>query len=66
MATYQSLHDLPWVDIGQGWQRATVELGEGEYAPNPASTNRPRLYGPGRVTYEQGPSGAISARVEDL
>lgn len=58
-------HDaLPYAEIGEGWKRAVVHLGEHDTAWHPGSTKHV-IYGPAKVTYEQGPSGAVTGVVED-
>ena len=55
---YKTLDDLPWEDLGGGWETATVNLDSGDFAVNPSST-KGDLCGPATVTYNKGPSGSI-------
>lgn len=54
--------DLDWQSAGEGWETATVELGEQDTAWNPASTKHV-VYGPAKITYERHRTG-ITAYVE--
>ena len=64
MATHHELADLTWAQKRYS-ERATVDLQEGDTAPDPSSTRR-LIRGPARVEFYRFPDGGLEARVGDL
>lgn len=60
---HYELANLEWSPLGDtGWRQATVTLGRGDSAPNPAST-KSDIFGPAVVTYREAPDGGFDVIV---